>query len=120
MQYDDLSKRPIEQLVNQVQSLAAVGAQPEVQAIAALAARLTIELSIGLTNVASGMHDAKAQLAQRMDKLAEQIAETRDAMDKASALASQHTVALVRWTMVMGVATVIYAAVTVWAVLSRP
>ena len=69
MKYDDPRSKSMEELLSQVQALATVASQSQVQSIAALGARLTIELSSGLTELSDSVFAAKRQLVERMDAL---------------------------------------------------
>jgi hypothetical protein len=112
VQYDDLKRQPIEDLVNQVQGLASVASQSQVQSIAALAARLTIELSAGLDQLSNMVFTAKKQFVDRLDGLTAEIHATQLEISKASTEASAHTAALVRWTKVLVIVTGAYTLIT--------
>ena len=105
VKYANLRERPIEELLNDVQALASMATQSEVQSIAALGARLTVELSGCIQELSGNLVIAKKQLVERLDTLTTEIA-------KSSTESSAHTSALVRWTIVLVVVTGIYTLIT--------
>src|SRR5262245_48264792 len=100
MKYDNLRERSIEDLVNNVQALASVASQSQVQSVAALGARLTIEIAGGLSDLSGNIFTAKRQLVERMDSLTTEIKAAASSMDNASREASKQSAALVHWTRV--------------------
>ncbi len=66
MEDKNLQSVPIEDLVNQVQALAAVASEPQVRSVAALAARCTIELVGSVGQLWAGLFDVKKSLAERL------------------------------------------------------
>ena len=112
MKYDKLRDHSIEDLVNGVQALASVASQSQVQSIAALGGRLTIEVSEGLNNLSGTLFTAKKQLVERMDALTTEIKSASMSMDNASREASKQTAAMVRWTRILVIVTGIYTLLT--------
>ena len=103
--YDDLRSRPLEDLVNNVQQLTAVASRPQVQSVAALAARCVIELSDSLGQTSGAIFQTKKTLAIHLPALTE-------GLKTASAEASRQTAALVRWTKVLVFVTLAYVLMT--------
>ena len=116
MEYKNLKDEPIEAFVNNVQQLAAVASQAQVQSVAALLARLTIETAGSLENVWAGLHDVKKALVESSGRLERTLADASGRVEKAvidaSDGSSKQTAALVRWTKVLVVATIVYTLIT--------
>ena len=105
MDYNDLRSRPIEDLVNNVQQLAAVASKAQVQSVAALAARCVTELSDSLGQTSGAIFQTKKTLAIQLPALTE-------GLNTASAQASEQTGALVRWTKALVFVTIAYVLMT--------
>ena len=105
MDYDDLRKQSIEELVNNVQQLSAVASKPQVQSVAAVAARCVIELSDSMRETAGTIFQMKKTLATDLPTLTKEL-------KAAASEASQQTAALVRWTKVLVFATITYVVIT--------
>lgn len=112
VEYNDLKNQSIEALLNDVQDLATVGTKGQIQSVAALAARLVIELSSGLGDVSATVITAKKQLVDRMDQLTAELATLRTSFKQASDDAGAQTRALVRWTKVLVFVTGVYTVIT--------
>lgn len=112
MEYKDLKNQPIETLLNNVEALATVATKGQIQSVAALVARLTIELSGGLSDVSGTVFTAKKQLVERMDLLTAELATLRVSLKQASDDAGAQTRALVQWTKVLVVVTGLYTVIT--------
>lgn len=112
MPYDDLRKESIEGLVNNVQALASVASQGQVQSLAALAGRLTIEVSDSLRGLSENLFTAKKQMVERMDHLTGELKTLNVGLKDSSDQAEKHTKALVLWTKVLVGVTAAYTLIT--------
>jgi hypothetical protein len=110
--YDDLRKESIEGLVNNVQALQAVASQGQVQSLAALAGRLTIEVSDSLKGLSGNLFVAKKQVVERMDLLTAELKVLNLGLQKSSAQAEKLTQGLVFWTKVLVYVTAAYTIIT--------
>lgn len=110
--YDDLRKESIEGLVNNVQALASVASQGQVQSLAALAGRLTIEVSDSLSGLSGNLFTAKKQMVERMDQLTAELKNLHLGLKESSDQAEKHTRALVLWTRVLVGVTAAYTLIT--------
>jgi len=136
-----LRDQNLDDLVANVQSLAAVGAADEVRSIMAVFARCTIEIADRARQLSEDVNHAKTVLGEQLGELTAQlkaasdqtsaninnakqaflpaVAElasepkgTRLSITDASSTASQGTNALVRWTKALVIVTVVYALFT--------
>ena len=112
MPYDDLRKETIEGLVNNVQALASVASQGQVQSLAALAGRLTIEVSDSLRDLSGNVFTAKKQMVERMDSLTAELTTLHVGLKESSVQAEKHTKALVIWTGALVVVTFAYTVIS--------
>jgi hypothetical protein len=110
--YDDLRKESIEDLVNKVQALASVASQGQVQSLAALAGRLTIEVSESLRDLSGNLFTAKRQMVERMDLLTAELKTLNVGLQQSSEHAEEQTKALVLWTKVLVGVTAAYTLIT--------
>jgi len=110
--YDDLRKETIEGLVNNVQALASVASQGQVQSLAALAGRLTIEVSDSLRDLSGNVFTAKKQMVERMDSLTAELTTLHVGLKESSVQAEKHTKALVIWTGALVVVTFAYTVIS--------
>jgi hypothetical protein len=110
--YEDLRKESIEGLVNNVQALASVASQGQVQSLAALAGRLTIEVSESLRGLSENLFTAKKQMVERMDHLTAELKTLNVGLKDSSNQAEKHTEALVLWTKVLVGVTAAYTLIT--------
>ena len=62
MAYENLRSASIEDVLNGVQNLAAVGSKPQVQSVGALLAKCTIEVGTDLKAVAADLRGAGAEI----------------------------------------------------------
>lgn len=109
---DKLRTQSIEDLLNRVQSLAAVASKDEVQSVMAVVARCTLEIGDALKQLSADIQHAQKILGTRLSELNDQLQRTQSEMSAASEVTSKHTAALVKWTKVMAVATALYAVLT--------
>ena len=112
MAYDDLRNESIEGLVNNVQALSAVASQGQVQSLAALAGRLTIEVSDSLRDLSGNVFIAKKQGIERMDLLTAELKILNLGLKESSTQAEQLTKGLVFWTKVLVFVTAAYTLLT--------
>ena len=112
MQYDNLRNQPVEDLLNQVQGLAAAAAKDEVQSIMAVVVRCTIEIGDALAHLSGDIQQAQTTLGTQLSELNDQLQKTRSEIGKASEVASKYTAALVRWTKVLVIVTGAYTLLT--------
>lgn len=112
MEYKDLKNQTIEQMVGQVQGWASVATQDQMRSAAALAGRVALELSGGMEALATGMGDVKKSLAERLSTLSDNIDGLKAELMTASAQSSAQTQALVHWTKIQVVATILYTLIT--------
>ena len=120
MPHDNLGDLPIEEVLNQVQGLAAVASQAQVQSVGALGARLTIEVSRALLELSRNVFTAKKQLVERMDSLTAEIKTASDSMNRAAVESSKQTAAMVKWTRTLVIVTAVYTLITgglLWATI---
>jgi len=124
VEYTNLKSGSIEEYVNRIEGIRTLGAQSEIQPVAALAAKLVVELTGGLNDLSSVAITAKMQLVQRMDLLTGELATLRASLKQASDDAGAQTKALVSWTRVLVVVTGVYTLLTgglLWATIAvRP
>lgn len=109
---DKLRTQSIEDLLNRVQSLAAVASKDEVQSVMVVVARCTLEIGDALKQLSADIQHAQKILGTRLSELNDQLQRTQSEMSAASEVTSKHTAALVKWTKVMAVATALYAVLT--------
>lgn len=112
MPYNDLRKESIEDLVNNVQALASVASQGQVQSLAALAGRLAIEISDSLSGLSGNVFTAKKQMVDRMDLLTGELKVLNLGLKESSVQAEKHTKALALWTKVLVGVTAAYTVIT--------
>lgn len=112
MAYDDLRKESIEGLVNNVQALASVASQGQVQSLAALAGRLTIEVSDSLRDLSGNLIIAKKQAIEHMDLLTAELKTLNVGLKESSTQAEKLTNGLVFWTKVLVFVTAAYTIIT--------
>jgi hypothetical protein len=112
VEYKNLQAQSVEDLLNQVQGLAAVASEPQVRSVAALAARCTIELAAGMGQLSAGLFDAKRLLADRLTELSTELRAFKTEVANASTQATAQTQALVLWTRVLVGVTALYTLLT--------
>lgn len=108
----DLGEKSIDDVVNEVQMLAAVASQPQVRSVAAVVGRCTIELAQTMRELSGTVFTAKQHLTERLDQLNSRLDRVREEMAAASREASKYTAALVFWTKVLVGVTAVYTLIT--------
>jgi outer membrane murein-binding lipoprotein Lpp len=108
----ELGAKSIDEVVNEVQALAAVASQPQVRSVAAVLGRCTIELAQSVNQLSGTVFVAKQQLTERLDQLNTQLERSREEMAAATREAGKYTAALVFWTKVLVGVTAIYTLIT--------
>ena len=112
MRYQDLRSKSLEDVVNEVQALAAVASESQVRSIAAVAARCTIELADGMRGLSDVAFTAKKQIVERLDALGTQIKAHEHALTSASNETSAQTKVLLKWNKALVIVTGVYTLVS--------
>jgi len=97
--------QPIEELLNQVQALAAVASDGQVRSVLAVVARCTIEVSEKLAQFSDNISQAQKILGARLSEL-------NSNLEKSSTETLSQTAALVQWTKVLVFVTAAYTLIT--------
>lgn len=106
-----LSNEPIDRILSEFDAIAAAHG-PTAPALAALAARLTGDLTRSLGDLTGMIFTAKKQMVERMDALAVEIKAAQIAMKGAAHEAAEHSKGLVRWTKALVFTTIAYTLIT--------
>lgn len=80
--------------------------------MAAVIARCTIELAEKTDLASKVLDNAQVQMSVRLNRLANEIKESREAMAAAATGSAKHSEALNRWTKALVFVTVVYTVVT--------
>ena len=108
----DLRSQSFEDLVNNVQGFTAMASKSQVQSVAALAARCTIEMSDRFNELSETVLTAKKALVVGVETLTAELKKSREALEHASAESANHTQALVGWTKALVLFTALYTLIT--------
>ena len=112
MAYTDLRQKSLEDVVNEVQALAAVATDAQVRSIAAVLARCTISLSDGMQSLHDITYTAEMQLVGRLDQLGIQLKSHEMAMTAASKESSEQTKNILAWNKALVIVTGVYTLVS--------
>ena len=98
--------------MNEVQQIASVGSQQQIQSVAAVAARCTIALADGMADLSGMAFTAKQQIVDRLDKLSARLEAHENALKAASNDASAQTRNLLGWNKALVIVTGVYTLIS--------
>ena len=108
----NLESRSLEDVLEGVGGLSAVGTPDQMRSILAVPAKCTVDLGRHLGQLNSEIQQSRQALVGRSNALIEELEATRKTLHEASEAGARHNALIGKWTIVLVAVTAIYAVFT--------